>query len=192
MMSSSPVLSLLRNGLSRSPFLHQLQPVVQCQRQYRQIVVEKEETKTTIKGVRVEDNFKKYAPPVTDETCPLKSRGINITPEDTLILRQFQTSDGEILSQAETGLSTREYYKVISCIKMAQRANLLPGTEPQRDIDGNEVPKLNRYLSRYQTGSRTPIYRRGLWYRKLWFKVGDRRVQEDAPHISNKKIRMHH
>merc|ERR1712179_321457 len=132
---------------SNSNLLHRSPLCFQPQRNYRQIVVEKEEAKTVIKGERIEDKFKRYAPPSSKETCPLKSRGINITPEDTLILRQFQTSNGEILGQAETGLSTREYYKVISCIKMAQRANLLPGSENQLDLNGVEVPtSIDIYL----------------------------------------------
>ncbi|XP_078492082.1 large ribosomal subunit protein mL66 [Ciona intestinalis] len=142
-----------------------------------------------ISGKVCEEKITNYAQRLNqNDLCPLRSRGIHITPYDVLILNQFITSDGDILSQSETGLSRKEYFKVIACVKMAQRANMLPGSERQVDMHGIEVPKLNRYLTRYQIGSRTPIKSRGLWYRKRYFKVGDARSVRDAPRVSRRPI----
>nr|XP_002128137.1 28S ribosomal protein S18a, mitochondrial [Ciona intestinalis] len=158
-------------------------------RSYRQIEVKEDGNVTTISGKVFEEKVTNYAQRLNqNDLCPLRSRGIHITPYDVLILNQFITSEGDILSQAETGLSRKEYFKVIACVKMAQRANMLPGSERQVDMHGTEVPKLNRYLTRYQIGSRTPIKSRGLWYRKRYFKVGDARSVRDAPRVSRKPL----
>uniref|UniRef100_H2ZF51 Uncharacterized protein n=1 Tax=Ciona savignyi TaxID=51511 RepID=H2ZF51_CIOSA len=158
-------------------------------RTYFAVKVEEKENVTTIAGNVVEEKITNYAKRLNEnDLCPLRSRGIHITPDDVLILNQFITSDGEILSRAETGLSKQEFYKVIACVKMAQRANMLPGSEPQIDMQGTEVPKLNRYLTRYQIGSRTPIKSRGLWYRRRHYKVGDARSIRNAPRVGNRRL----
>jgi len=110
-----------------------------------------------------------------------------------LILRQFITADGDMLSKDETGLSQRQYYKISACVAMAQRAKLLPGKEGSRkDMKGNLIPDFNCHLSRYDIGERTPFKGRGPWYRRRWHRIGNEIVDNDSPQVSNKRVRLHH
>ncbi|CAK8680406.1 unnamed protein product [Clavelina lepadiformis] len=157
-------------------------------RNYREIQGVQDGNVITIKGVLHEDNNKNIAPRhIIEDECPLRSRGIKVTYEDVLILQQFIASTGDVLSQEETGLCQHEYFKVISCVKMAQRADLLPGPENSSNVNPDGV-KLNRYLTRYPVGSRTPIRSRGMPYRKIYYKVGDARVNRDAPQVENTQL----
>lgn len=157
-------------------------------RGYREIKVTDDNNELTIEGVLHEEDNSNYVPPENmDHSCPIRSRGIQVTYEDVLILRQFMHSDGEVLPRDVTGLCTREHIKVTNAIKMAQRANLMPGSEDQTDERGNEVPKLNRYLTRFPVGSRNPIKSRGPNWKKRYYKIGDARAIQDAPRIGNKR-----
>nr|CAB3263997.1 28S ribosomal protein S18a, mitochondrial [Phallusia mammillata] len=182
---------------SKSGFLASVQksvlPTYLTTRTYRKIKQEEGEKVTVIKGEVFEDTKNVYVEKaVPDDPCPLRSRGIQITYEDVLILQQFITSTGEMLPREHTNLSQQEFFKVLTCVKMAQRANLLPGTEDQTDKQGNFVPKLNRYLTRYDVGSRTPIRSRGLPYTKRLYRIGDRRLARDAPRVSSRPWSLNH
>lgn len=162
-------------------------------RAYREIKVSEDNNEFTIQGVLHEEDNSNYVPPEnTEDSCPIRSRGIQVTYEDVLILRQFMHSDGEILPQEVTGLCDREHIKVSNAIKMAQRADLLPGSEDQTDERGNHVPKLNRYLTRFPIGSRNPIRNRGPDWKKRYYKIGDSRALQDAPRIGNKRSNDSH
>lgn len=162
-------------------------------RGYREIKVTDKNNELTIEGVLHKEDNSNYVPPEnTEDSCPIRSRGIQVTYEDVLILRQFMHSDGEVLPREVTGLCMREHIKVSNAIKMAQRADLLPGSEDQTDEKGNHVPKLNRYLTRFPIGSRNPIRSRGPYWKKRYYKIGDARAIQDAPRIANDRLRDSH
>lgn len=162
-------------------------------RGYREIKITEEENVTTIEGFMHEDDNTKYLERDNlEDTCPIRSRGIQVTYEDVLILNQFITSTGEVLPRSVTGLCAREHRKVTTAVKMAQRANLLPGEESRMDEKGNEIPKLNRYLTRFPIGSQNAIKSRGPNWKKRYFKIGDPIANQDSPNISNKKLRLGH
>lgn len=70
--------------------------------------------------------------------------------------------------------------------------DLLPGSERQIDEKGNEIPKLNRYLTRYAIGSRNPIKKRGPHWKKYHYKIGDAKLIRDAPKVSNRRLKDSH
>lgn len=166
-------------------------PRIAGERSYRRIVSNVKENETTIEAVVKEEVISNIAEKsVEKDKCPLRSRGIQITYEDVLILNQFISSEGDMVPQHITGLCDREHIKVKNAIKMAQRANLLPGEEDQYTEKGKFVPKLNRYLTNFEIGSRGPIFKRGPIYDKAKYRVGDAIAAADAPRTSNKPIKL--
>ncbi|XP_077976372.1 large ribosomal subunit protein mL66-like [Styela clava] len=162
-------------------------------RGYREIKIKEEDNVTTIEGKMYEDDNSKFVDRDNPEdTCPIRSRGIQVTYEDVLILNQFMTNNGDVIPRSITGLCLREHLKVTKAIKMAQRANLLPGEEPRIDHLGKEIPKLNCYLTNFPIGSQTAVKRPGPVWKRRYYKVGDPVAAQDAPTISNRRIRTGH
>ncbi|XP_031437920.1 39S ribosomal protein S18a, mitochondrial [Clupea harengus] len=140
-------------------------------------VVEKQEGKTiTVEGLTVESP-ESPVPPNPSAHCPIYRWNLQnkYGYTDVLLLSQFIRSDGGMLSRRVTGLCTPEHYKIAACVRMAQRAGLLPDHKPT--LPEGHIPKpkpqLNRYLSRWSVGTARPIYKSGLKWCKKRMAVGD-------------------
>ncbi|KAL2082113.1 hypothetical protein ACEWY4_021931 [Coilia grayii] len=158
-------------------------------------VVEKQEKKTTtLEGVTVEIPDSPV-PPNPTAHCPIYRWNLqnkyNYT--DVLLLSQFIRSDGGMLPRRVTGLCAPEHYKIAACVRMAQRAGLLPDHRPP--LPEGHVPKpkpqLNRYLSRWSIGTARPIYKRGLKWCKKRMPVGDP-ILKDNIQYGKRPIRYQH
>ena len=168
--------------------------------QYRRLQITRDpKTKTTtIKGTKAEEpqyiasynnNASVDQNQVTD-SCPLRSRGIEPTKNDVLLLSQFIRKDGSILRIEQTKLAPESYQKVYSCIKMAQREGLLPNSEPEYDHHGAPIPFMNYKDARYQRGSRqreallnNRQRKHEYWWLRVGHEVGDPIVERDAPRV---------
>ncbi|XP_063079484.1 39S ribosomal protein S18a, mitochondrial [Engraulis encrasicolus] len=138
-------------------------------------VVEKQEKKTTtLEGVTV-DVLGGPEPPNPSAHCPIYRWNLQNKYDytDVLLLRQFIRSDGGMLPRRVTGLCTPEHYKIAACVRMAQRAGLLPDHKPPLPEGHVPKPQLNRYLTRWSIGTARPIYKRGLKWCKNRMPVGD-------------------
>lgn len=162
-------------------------------RTYREIRVTEEDKVTTIEGHMGEDDNSRYVPSDDPtDSCPLRSRGIQVTYEDVLILRQFITSEGEMLPRSATGLCSREHYKVSSAVKMAQRARLLPGSDIHLDTAQSRAAKFHCYLTNNPIGSQNPVKKRGPFWKKRFYKIGNAVISRDAPRVSRKRMSNNH
>jgi len=162
-------------------------------RDYRQVIMEQDGKKTSIKATRVEPQYKNYVPTDNGVTCPLEARGICVTHEDVLILRQFMTSDGDVLMHSETPLSDTSYYQVSRCIKMAQREGLLPGnTDTHVNYLKQKIPRNQTHLCSKAVGNARKFKGRGPWYRRRHHMVGLAVVAANSPQVSNKPMIRHH
>lgn len=164
----------------------------------RRIVIERDTTKNVVKisGQLVQPQFKRQALPKISEndedTCPLRARGIEVSKNDVLILRQFMRSDGSILAFDDTKLAERSYKKVVAAIKMAQREGLLPSYEPEYCVHGAPLPKYSRYNeARYPIGSRVDQYhlnnrqtREESAFMGIGYKKGNDAMEMDAPRVN--------
>lgn len=160
-----------------------------------QINIDKPNKTVTIKGIKNQPSKVQALPfinPQTDfDTCPLRSRGIEPTKNDVLLLKQFMRSDGTILNLEDTHLAESTYNKVVSCIRMAQREGLLPSDEPEYDHFGAPLPNLKYKEARYHMGSRQNKYlltnrstREDFWWLREGHDVGCPEVERDAPRVN--------
>merc|ERR1712039_275773 len=74
----------------------------------RKLIIERDPAKKIIKisGSKNPEPTN-LATPISDDsedTCPLRARGIEVTKNDVLILRQFMRSDGSVLKMEQTHL----------------------------------------------------------------------------------------
>lgn len=149
---------------------------------------------TTIRGVKPETAPVQALPKISEEdfdTCPLRSRGIEVTKNDVLLLKQFVRHDGTILKKEETKLAQTTYDKVFSCIRMAQREGLLPSDEAEYDHHGAPLPNIFYKDARYEAGSRQGRYlltnkmpREQYWWLREGYDIGDPVVERDAPRVN--------
>ncbi|XP_068198442.1 large ribosomal subunit protein mL66 [Antennarius striatus] len=155
-----------------------LQTVITQSRGIRQVVEIQEGQTTKIEG-HIVDTPAAPQPPNPSARCPIYRWNLqhkyNYT--DVLLLRQFIRADGGMLPKRITNLCTEEHHKIAVCVKMAQRAGLLPDHRPK--LPEGHVPKkhkqqqLNRYLTRWSVGTVKPIYKTGLKWCKRRMPVGD-------------------
>ncbi|CBY21168.1 unnamed protein product [Oikopleura dioica] len=134
--------------------------------------------------------------------CPLESRKISVTPKDVLILAQFIKKDGTLLSQAQTGLSDRQYEVVKDAVKIAQNDGLLPyskfsyfenrarwriqlidETENPRDWQGAPLSPeiMNRYNCRTRPGLAKALPTKGYPWWRLYVQMGSEKIAEETP-----------
>ena len=130
----------------------------------RRLIIERDPAKKVIKisGSKNPEptNLAAPIPEESEDTCPLRARGIEVTKNDVLILRQFMRSDGSILKLEHTNLGDRTYKKVVSCIRQAQREGLLPTDEPEYCVAGAPLVKNAVYSeARYPKGTRIDQWR---------------------------------
>lgn len=147
-------------------------------------VVEQEDGKTTTIEGKILDTPSAPVPPNPAAKCPIYRWNLqhkyNYT--DVLLLRQFIRSDGGMLPRRITGLCLEEHRKIVSCVKMAHRAGLLPDHRPklpEGHVPKNNKPKLNRYLTRWSIDSVKPIYKKGLKWKKKPMCVGSPLLQDN-------------
>merc|ERR1712168_465498 len=121
---------------------------------------------------------------------PLRARGIEVSKHDVLLLSQFVRSNGTILSHEETNLSKRCYNKVVSCIKMAQREQLMPSGEPEYDFWGAPIPNFIYSNARFEVGTRVDNAqlsnrqtREQSWHLREPHYIRDPLVERDAPRV---------
>lgn len=99
--------------------------------------------------------------------CELEKKDIYVQYTDVLVLRQFLTDDGHVLSRKITGLCKKQHRKLQVIVKHAKIAGLLLNLQPKL-IDGTSCPtdpraryqhlKWNTYFDDYETMARTNKY----------------------------------
>jgi len=96
--------------------------------------------------------------------CELEKKDIFVQYNDVLVLRQFLTDDGNVLSRKITNLCKKQHRKVKVLAKQAQQAglimnlqpNLLNGSKPSVDpLSRSEHLKWNTYFDDYEILVRT-------------------------------------
>jgi ribosomal protein S18 len=96
--------------------------------------------------------------------CELEKKEISVQYNDVLVLRQFLTDDGNVLSRKITNLCKKQHRKVKVLAKQAQQAglimnlqpNLLNGSKPSIDPQSrSEHLKWNTYFDDYEILART-------------------------------------
>jgi ribosomal protein S18 len=96
--------------------------------------------------------------------CELEKKQIFVQYNDVLVLRQFLTDDGNVLSRKITNLCRKQHRKVKVLAKQAQQAglimnlqpNLLNGSKPSIDPHSrSEHLKWNTYFDDYEKLVRT-------------------------------------
>ncbi|XP_028653120.1 39S ribosomal protein S18a, mitochondrial [Erpetoichthys calabaricus] len=159
-------------------------------------VVEKTEGKTTLIGGKIVEDKPTHDPPNPSGQCPICRWNLkhkyNYT--DVLVLSQFIRPDGGMLPRRVTGLCSEEHKKIEVCVKMAQRAGLLPDHKPalpEGHVPKRKKPQLNRYLTRWSVNSVKPIWKKGLKWCKVRMPVGHYRLQDNVKY-GNKSMYLKH
>ncbi|XP_006034766.1 39S ribosomal protein S18a, mitochondrial [Alligator sinensis] len=159
-------------------------------------VVEVTEGNTTVIEGKIIEHTEASAPPNPSGQCPICRWNLKYkyNYEDVLLLSQFIRSDGGMLPRRITGLCPEEHKKIVVCVKMAQRAGLLPNHKPplpEGFVPKKAKPKLNRYLTRWSVKSAKPIWNKGHKWCKVPMVVGHP-VLQDNIRYGNKPIYLNH
>uniref|UniRef100_A0A7M4EYF4 Large ribosomal subunit protein mL66 n=1 Tax=Crocodylus porosus TaxID=8502 RepID=A0A7M4EYF4_CROPO len=135
-------------------------------------------------------------PPNPSGQCPICRWNLKYkyNYEDVLLLIQFIHSDGRMLPRRITGLCKEEHKKIVVCVKMAQRAGLLPNHKPplpEGFVSKKAKPTLNRYLTRWSIKSAKPIWNKGHKWCRVPMVVGHPVLQDNIKY-GTKPIYLNH